>query len=289
MRGQAKKRAGWGRATLCALGIAIIPTAACAAADAALPARIVSLAPSVTETLFAMGAGARVVGISDFCDYPPAVVDLPRIGSFVSPSVEAVLALEPDVVIGNQSPGNLRAVETLRRAGVRVVIVRPTRLADVPTTTRQIAAAAGTPEAGERLVARMDREMAAVRARLADVPRRRVLMVVGRTPLVAVGPGSFLGDLVAEARADNVVSSGGAWPRLSVEFVIAADPEVIIDSGMGTEEGASGDFWDRLDSVAAVRAGRVHPFLSYRVLRQGPRLPAAFADLARVIHPERWP
>ena len=254
-----------------------------------MPARIVSLAPSVTETLFAMGAGPRVVGVSDFCDYPPEVVELPHIGSFVSPSVEAVLALEPDVVIGNQSPGNLRAVETLRRAGLRVVIVRPTRLVDVPTTTRQIAAAAGTPEAGERLVAQMDREMAAVRARLADAPRRRVLMVVGRTPLVAVGPGSFLGDLVAEARADNVVASGGAWPRLSVEFVIAADPEVIIDSGMGTEEGASGDFWLRLESVAAVRAERVHPFLSYRVLRQGPRLPAAFADLARVIHPERWP
>ena len=83
---------------------------------------------------------------------------------------------------------------------------------------------------------------------------------------------------------------GSTWPHLTIEYVIAADPEVIIDSSMGTEEGrASAAFWDRFVSIAAVRSGRVHAFRSLRVLRPGPRLPVAFADLARLVHPERWP
>jgi len=261
-----------------------------AAGKAAVPQRIVSLAPAVTETLFALGVGERVVAVSDFCDYPAAARRLPSVGSFLSPSVEAVLGLEPDLVIGNESPGNRPAVETLRRAGLRVAIVRPRRLADVPKATRRIARLVGEPEAGERLVARMERDMEAVRARLAGAPRRRTLMVVGREPLVAVGHGSFLGELLDEAGAENVAPADGLWPRLGIESVIAADPEVVIDSSMGSEEGRGGSaFWERLGSVAAVRAGRVHPFRSYRVLRPGPRLPGAFADLARLIHPERWP
>jgi iron complex transport system substrate-binding protein len=166
-----------------------------AAADTA-PARIVSLAPSVTETLFALGAGPRVVAVSDYCDYPPEVVALPRIGSFLTPSVEAVLAARPDLVIATPSPGNYDAVAQLRRLGVRVEAIEATRLAEVATMTRRIAELAGVPEAGERLVAEMERGMNAVRARLASAPRRRVLMIIGQEPLIAVGRGSFLGELL---------------------------------------------------------------------------------------------
>jgi iron complex transport system substrate-binding protein len=278
------------RACLRLLAVLVATLAAVAPAAAeSVPVRIVSLAPSATETLFALGVGDRVVGVSDYCDYPPAVSALPRIGSFVTPSVEAIIALEPDLVIGLPSPGNLPAVRTLERAGLRVEIVRPDRLVDVAPTTRRIAALAGVPDAGERLVAKMDAAMAAVRARVATAPRRRVLMVIGRAPLVAVGPESFLGDLLDEARAVNLAPAATEWPHLSVEYVIAADPEVVIDSSMGTEAAyATADFWLRLESLTAVRTGQVHPFRSYRVLRPGPRLAAAFADLARVIHPERW-
>jgi iron complex transport system substrate-binding protein len=114
-------------------------------------------------------------------------------------------------------------------------------------------------------------------------------MVIGRDPLIAVGDGSFLGELLAAARAVNVAPPRTVWPHLNVEFVIAADPEIVIDSSMGSEESAAGaQFWGRYPSLAAVRTGRVHPFRSYRALRPGPRLPAAFEDLARLIHPERW-
>lgn len=252
------------------------------------PARIVSLTPSVTETLFALGAGPRVVAVSTYCDHPPEAAALPKIGSFLSPSVEAIVAQRPDVVIGAPSPGNHDAVAALRRLGIRVEISDAEHLSEVPALVRGIAEAAGVPERGERLVAQILAEMAAVRRRVASLPRRRVLMAVGQEPLVTVGAASFLGELLADAGGENVAPPGSAWPHVNVEYVIARDPEVIIDTSMGTEEGTTTDFWQRYPSLAAVRDGRVYAFRSYRVLRPGPRLPAGLQDLARLIHPEAF-
>ncbi len=256
---------------------------------AAAPARIVSLAPSVTETLFALGIGDRVVAVSDYCDYPPEATRLPRVGSFNAPSVEAVIAARPDLVIGLPSPGNHENVLTMRRLGIAVEVVDPERLADVPAVTRRIAAVAGVPEAGERLVAQIEREMDAVRARVAGVAKPRTLMLVGQDPLIAVGPDSFLGEMLAEAGAVNVAPAGQRWPRLNVEVAIAADPEVIVDCSMGTEAGtATTAYWTRFPSLAAVRNGRVYPFRSFEALRPGPRLARALEELARLLHPERF-
>jgi iron complex transport system substrate-binding protein len=270
------------------LALALVASSRFAFAAPGTPARIVSLAPSVTETLFALGAGDRVVAVSDHCDHPPAVKRLPHVGSFNAPNVEAVLAARPDLVIGTPSPGNHENVLTMQRLGLRVEIVDPERLADVPAVTRAIASYAGVPEEGERLVARMAREMDAVRARVAGAPKPRTLMLVGQDPLIAVGPESFLGEMLVEAGAVNVAPAGG-WPRLNVEVVIAADPEVIIDCSMGTEAGtATLGFWSRFGSLAAVRARRVHPFRSFEALRPGPRLAQALEELARLLHPDRF-
>jgi iron complex transport system substrate-binding protein len=258
-------------------------------ASTAAPARIVSLAPSITETLFALGVGDRVVAVSDYCDYPPEATRLPRVGSFNAPSVEAVIAARPDLVIGLPSPGNHENVLTMRRLGITVEVVDPERLADVPIVTRRIAAVAGVPAAGERLVADIEREMDAVRARVAGVPKPRTLMLVGQDPLIAVGPDSFLGEMLAEAGAVNVAPAGERWPRLNVEVAIAADPEVIIDCSMGTEAGtATLAYWKRFPSLTAVKTGRVHPFQSFEALRPGPRLARALEELARLLHPERF-
>ncbi len=261
------------------------------AAAATMPARIVSLTPSVTETLFALGAGPRVVAVSDYCDYPPEVLALPKIGSFLTPSVEAIIGMRPDVVIGTPSPANHDAVAALERLGLRVVVVDAERFGEVWPAMRTIAEAAGVPDAGERLVARMQSEMRAIRARLDGAPRRRVLMVVGQNPLVAVGHDSFLGDLVDAAGATNVAPGTTAWPRVSLEYVIAADPEVIIDAsaGMANQQPTPPqEWWAQYPSLAAVREHRVHGFRSYKLLRPGPRLVSVFEDLARLIHPERW-
>jgi ABC-type Fe3+-hydroxamate transport system substrate-binding protein len=177
----------------------------------------------------------------------------------------------------------------MQRLGIRVEIVDPERLADLPAVTAKIAAIAGVPDAGERLVARMAREMDAVRKRVAGAPKPRALMLVGQDPLIAVGPESVLGEMLVEAGAVNLAPAGQAWPRLNVEVVIAADPEVIVDCSMGTEAGtATLAYWTRFPSITAVKNQRVHPFRSFEALRPGPRLALALAELARVLHPDRF-
>src|SRR5204863_5395244 len=133
---------------------------------------------SATETVFALDAGDRVVGVCGQCDFPPEAARVPKVGGYLTPSVESVLGVRPDLVIAVPSPGNREAVRAIERAGVRVVVVQDRRLAELWDSIRGIAGALGLPAAGERLVADVTRRLEAVRARVADLPPRRVLMIV---------------------------------------------------------------------------------------------------------------
>ena len=243
--------------------------------------RIISLAPSVTETVFALGLGDRLVGVSVYCDYPPEAARIDRVGTFLTPNVEAIVAKQPDIIIATPSPGNQGSVQALRRLGLNVVLVDPNTVAEIKESLIAIGRALGHEAAAHALVARIDAHIAAVQARLGDTPARKVLMVVGQTPLVAVGSGTFQDELIRMAHGDNLAAAaGGSWPRLSIEFAIAAAPEVIIDTSMGNEEqvGAAPamDFWKAFPTIPAVRDGHVYGYKAYQVLRPGPRLGEAF-------------
>jgi len=251
-------------------------------------ARIVSLAPSVTEILFAVGAGARVVGVSDLSDFPPQARRIDRVGSYLKPNVEAVVAHRPDVVIAVPSPGNREAVESLVELGLRVVIVAegPT-LADVLASIETIAGETGDREAGRALVARIREQNDAVRRRVSSLRRERVLMIVGENPLIAVGDHNLLDELLTIAGGDNVARGLGRWPRLSVEFLVKSSPDVIIDSSMGDETRKDLSFYEGL-GLAASRNGRLHTVHIDEVLRPGPRVGEGLEKLARLIHPEAF-
>lgn len=260
---------------------------------AAPVARIVSLAPSVTEILFALGVGDRVVGVSSYCDYPPAAARIERIGTFLSPNIELILSKRPDLVIGVPSPGNRKPVEMLEEMGLRVVIVEPERVSAILAAIRSIAAAVGVAKAGENLVVSIEREMASVTSRLAGVARPKVLMIVGRRPLVAVGRGTYQDELIELAQGTNVAAqTGERWPNLGMEFVLEQAPDVIIDAAMGNEDvdretGAA--FWRSFPSLPAVRDDRLYGYQTYELLRPGPRVPKTLETVARYIHPERFP
>jgi cobalamin transport system substrate-binding protein len=250
------------------------------------PARVVSLAPSVTETLYALAAGDRLVGVCAQCDHPAAVAAVPRVGGYMVPSVEAVIAARPDLVIVVPSPGNRDPVLALERLGLRVLVVHDRTLADLWATMRAVAGALGRPEAGERLVAETQARLDAVAARVAGLPRRRVLVVIGHDPLVVVGGGTLQDELITLAGGTNVVADAGTvWPKVTLELVVARAPEVIVDAAMGSEAGAAALFGG-LTTVPAVRDGRVVTVHDDALLRAGPRVPEAAARLAAVVHPE---
>jgi iron complex transport system substrate-binding protein len=262
-------------------------------AGAAEVQRIISLAPSVTETVFALGMGDRLVGVSVYCDYPPEAAKIDRVGNFLTPNLEAILAKRPDIIIAVPTPGNRGSVEALRGLGLRVLIVDPRTLAETEASLVVIGRAIGREAEGHALVARIEAGIAAVRGRLAGVPERRVLMVVGRTPLIAAGAGTFQDELIRMAHGKNLAAAaGGEWPHLSIEFAVAQAPEVIIDTTMGNEERAGAqaalDFWNAFPTMPAVQAHRVYGYKAYQLLRPGPRLAEAFEAIARAIHPDRF-
>lgn len=262
-------------------------------AIAAPPQRIVSLAPSVTETLFALGVGDRVVGVSAYCDYPEAATRIDKVGTFLQPNVERILAKHPDLVIAVPSPGNRAPVESLTDLGLRVLIVNPERIDEIIAAIRQIADAVGEPAAGARLIADIERDVKAIEAQVAGAPPLRTLLLVGRAPFIAAGAGTYQDELVTRAGGVNIAaSSGQRWPNLTLEFIVAAAPQVIIDASMGSEEAtdraASVEFWQDFPTIPAVRDGRIHGYRAYELLRPGPRVAQTLATVARYIHPERF-
>ena len=257
------------------------------------PQRIISLAPSITEILFALGVGDRLVGVSSYCDYPPAATQIDRIGTFLQPNVERILTKRPDLIIGVPSPDNRAPVERLETLGLRVLIVNPERIADIYAAIHTIADAVGVPERGDGLVAKLQRDVAAITAQLETAPRPRVLLLVGHAPIVAAGRGTYQDELITLAHGENLAAaSGESWPTLTLESIVARAPEVIVDASMGSEEGADRDcalaFWQPYATIPAVRDHRIYGYRAYELLRPGPRVADTLAAMARYLHPDRF-
>ncbi len=248
-----------------------------------------SLAPAITETLFALGAGPEVVGVSQYCDYPPEVLKLPKIGTFLTPNIEAIAGLRPTIVIGLQNSSDLREVRALKAMGYRTLMVNDDSIAGIEASIRTIGEAIGRAQNAHALIERIDLNVAAIEERLRVVPERRVLMVVGHQPMVAVGRGTYLDELLTMARATNIAAgSDQTWPRLSLEYIIATRPEVILDGQMGTDPSSPSTFWAKYPSIPAVRDHRVTGYPEDPTLHPGPRIVQTLDLLAHLIHPEAF-
>ncbi len=201
----------------------------------AAPLRIVSTAPSFTETLFAMGAGAQVIAVSTYCHYPAAVAKLPRVGTYLEPNVEAIARLRPDIVLVHAE--SRKTVTQLEALGIRTLAVKNTSLEETLQSMPVIGTAVGMGAAGAALEKRVRAGLAAVEKRTAGKKSRGLLFVVGRTPgrldgMIAVGKGSYLNELIRVAGGKNVLAeSPVTYPKISMEGVLRLAPEVIVDMG----------------------------------------------------------
>ena len=253
------------------------------------PERIVSIGPSNTEYLFALGAGDRVVGVDDFSDTPADATKKEKVGG-VKVNIEKVVSLRPDLVVTVKfSDGT---IERLATTGAPVLVIDPQRLADVARTAVVLGTAVGAN--GQKLASDIERRIEAVRAKTATAPRPRVYHEVDASDpskLYTVGPGSFIADIIDVAGGTNVAArAGSAYPQLSPEEIVRADPEVIVladaDYGMTVDAVSARPGWAQ---ITAVRTKHVYPITDSLVSRPGPRVADAAEAYAKLLHPELFP
>jgi iron complex transport system substrate-binding protein len=262
------------------------------------PKRIVSTAPSITELLYALGLGDRVVGVDRFSRYPPEALRKPKIGDYANPNLEAIAALRPDLVIIPTNP--VKLAERLGTLRLKVLEVDQESIAKLYESFRIVGEAAGARAQAAKLESAVRGQLEAVRMRAAPLKKTRMMFVVGRTPnrldgLIVVGQASYLNEIIALAGGENVFRDAVAsYPGVSLEEVLARNPDVIVDMGdMADTVGVTDEhkrevtsLWGRLNSVAAVKQHRVFAAASDIYVEPGPRVVDAAKAFLEMLHPE---
>jgi len=257
--------------------------------------RIVCLAPSITETVFALGGGDRVVGVGDFTFWPAKAKELPKVGGFIDPNFERLLSLRPDLVIvqGRQD----KVADFCRRQGIDFLRIERNDLPGVFEGIRDIGRKLGLEPRAWELEAELRRGLERISLEVSGRPRARVFLAIGRTAgtlsqLMTAGGASYLSQLVDVAGGDNIFADlKRDYPMISKESLVVRDPEVIIEAHPGEQlsEEARKAFltdWRALPGVNAVREGRIVVLTQDHLLIAGPRLVESAQCLAEAIHPE---
>jgi cobalamin transport system substrate-binding protein len=277
--------------------VAVLVAICVAVVGGAQQRRIVSLVPALTEMLFAIGAGPQVVGVGSFDAFPPEVSKLPKVGALLDPDTERILSLRPTLVIIYGSQTSLQ--DQFARAGIGTYLYRHGGIATIFQTMRDLGDATGTRGQADRVIRDLESRLQAVRARVKDRPKPRVLLVIDRQPktlrgIYASGGRGFLHEMLEIAGGRNVfadVDRESVQP--SHETLIARAPEVIIElqaEGMIAPADAAGEkaLWSTMSSLPAVRTGRVHILTGQYLVVPGPRLAQAAETLARTLHAEAF-
>jgi iron complex transport system substrate-binding protein len=258
------------------------------------PQRIVSIIPSVTEMLFAMGAGARVVGVGNFDRFPPDALTRPKVGGLIDPDTEKILSLRPDLIVVYGTQTDLR--NQMDRAHVPMFLYEHAGLPDITTTIRALGQRVGSGTAANALADRIEASIADTRRRVAGKPRPRTLLVFGRDAetlrgVYASGGVGFLHDMLEAAGGTNVFAD---VKRQSVqgttELILARAPDVIVEVGVDTASAQARNVraWDTLGSVPAVRSHRIYVLRGDDLMNPGPRVAQAIRRIAEVLHPETF-
>ena len=245
---------------------------------ASAPLRIVSLLPSLTETVCALQACARLVGVDRHSDWPASVRGLPRLGGLEDTQIERIVALTPDLVLAAVSS---RAVDRLESLGLPVLALEPQSLADTRRMVQRVALALGAPGEGERLLEHIDTRIAAAAQRVPPAWRGRTLYVEVAAVPYAAGEASFIGELLALLKLGNVVPAAlGPFPQLNPEFVIRAQPDVVLASARALADMPARPGWSTLKALQMKRTCGLAPAAWDSLVRPGPRLGEAAEAIA---------
>ena len=247
-----------------------------------------SLSPNTTEAMFAIGAGEALVGRSNQCDHPAEVAALPSIGDYATPNLEAIIALRPSLVIGEQGPIGPQIEKKLRAHGTDTFFPATDNLADITAMLRKLGGRVGHGQAAQRIAQRIDTQVARLQTWSHPRPNVKVVMVFDVSPIFVAGPGSFPDELIRIAGGQNLITRGGKWPTIDIEHLAHLNPTVIIDAmGVGHAAASRVGRAPGWSALTAVKEGRVRPLTSSAALRPGPRIADGLIDIAHAVHGER--
>jgi len=253
--------------------------------------RIVSLAPNLTEIVFALGEGDHLAGDTDFCDYPAEATQKPRVGGPINPNLEQVVALAPDLVLATKAINRRETVEALARIGLPVFVTDPHSVDDMIASVEHIGNVLHAEKAAAPLVEDLRERLSNIDRRIAGALPRRVLFVVWTDPLISIGRGTFIADALRRAGARSVVDASAEWPRVNLEEIVRLQPEVLVFASAH-----AGDTQHDIDmlrarpgwrSLEALRRGNI-VIISDAINRPAPRLVDAVEQLARAFHPDSF-
>ena len=259
------------------------------------PQRIISLSPGVTEILFAIGAGDRVVGVTDFCVFPEKAKSLPKVGGLLNPSYETLITLKPDLII--HQPNKHKIKNFVEKLGIRHLPISMLSLAEIFSAIKKIGVATHREPGADRLIQSMRDKINFHRKRLENVSQKSVLLILGISndsmrELYGVGPKTYLGEMLAMAGGKNILAGTQAqYPKVSKEFIIDKSPEIIIEAGPkdilsreASRKRRQG--WQKFSTIRAVKNNNIHFIGSGYILIPGPRLVNIIDDFVNAIHPE---
>lgn len=247
------------------------------------PSRIISLAPSITEILFYLDLGDRVVGVTDFCNYPEEARKKPSIGFIISPDIEKIVSLKPDLVFATAEGNRPDVVDTLKRVGIKVYVLDPHNFEDIFREVLSIGELTGQTETAREKVRDLRAKIETIKKRAEGMKRVKILYLTSIDPMISAGPGSFIHDLIEIAGGENMAAQlSTRYPRIQMEEIIMRDPEVILGPPDIIENVRA---WKRKwDKISAVRNNQIYSIDPDIISRPGPRIVEGLKQVFQYIH-----
>ncbi len=253
------------------------------------PQRIVSLAPGITETLFALGLEDRIAGVTTFCDWPAAARAKTRIGGFTNPSIEKIISLQPDLILATADGNRKDTVEQLERLGLPVYVTNPTDTKGVLRSILNIGKITNREKEAGSLVAKLEKRLNDISSQVRHKRKPRVFFQLGLEPVITAGRGTLINEVIERSGGVNVAGHDIAnYPSYSAEGIMGAAPEIIIFAPMinDKEFAAVKKYWRKFEQIPAVKNSKIYPIDANLINRASPRIIEAIETMALIFHPE---
>jgi ABC-type Fe3+-hydroxamate transport system substrate-binding protein len=249
------------------------------------PHRVICLMPTVTDTVFALGAGDDVVAISDYTKYPAAALTKPSVGDLIKPSIEMILSLHPDLVIGTQPKGPMEVTDQLERAGIPIFLVSPHGMAGIFNSIKSVGMALNRTPQADALIHRLQQRVDAVRARTKGLPAPRVFMPIWYDPITTIGKNAFITEVIEAAGGRSVTDDlTSEWPQISMEVVLERAPDALLLVRGGKTTLQVLQERPGWSSMTAIKERRAY-YVDDRINFASPVAIDALEDLAKQFHP----